>query len=140
MAGASPVYETEPWGEADQATFYNQVVALTLGDSWSPRRLLQALLANETLLGRVRDPARPNGPRTMDCDLLLYGDVRLAEPDLTIPHPRLRQRPFVLVPLADLAPELAIPDGQGGSVAQALAEMPSNQGGNIVGAIEASAR
>jgi 2-amino-4-hydroxy-6-hydroxymethyldihydropteridine diphosphokinase len=140
VAGASPVYESEPWGDPGQPAFYNQVAALTLGDSWSPRRLLQALAAIETLLGRVRDPLRPFGPRTMDCDIVLYGDLRVCEPDLVIPHPRLRQRPFVLVPLADLAPQAVIADGQGGSVAQALAEMPSNQGGNIVGAIERPAR
>ena len=140
MAATSPVYETEPWGDADQPAYHNQVVALTLGPTWTPHRLLAALWAIEADQGRVRDPKRPYGPRTLDLDLLLFGALHLEAPDLTIPHPRLRQRAFVLLPLADLARDLPIPDGQGGSVAQALAEMPSNQGGNIVGAVEASAR
>lgn len=111
-------------------------MALVLGESWSPGRLLKALLAIETLLGRVRDPLRPYGPRAIDCDIVLYGDARVDEPGLVIPHPRLRQRAFVLVPLADIAPDAPIPDGQGGSVAQALAEMPSKDVGKIVRATE----
>ncbi|MHC1789094.1 2-amino-4-hydroxy-6-hydroxymethyldihydropteridine diphosphokinase [Solidesulfovibrio sp.] len=129
---ASPIYETEPWGDADQPSYCNQVVALTLGPSWTPRRLLEALWAIESALGRVRDPDRRFGPRTMDCDILLYGDTRVDAPDLTIPHPRLRQRAFVLTPLADLAPHQPIPDGQGGSVAQALEEISSKEAGKIV--------
>lgn len=90
----------------------------------------------EAALGRVRDPNRPFGPRTLDLDILLWGLTCQDDPELTIPHPRLRQRAFVLVPLNDLAPDAAIADGQGGSVAQALAEMPSKDVGKIVRAIE----
>ncbi|MFP5259285.1 MAG: 2-amino-4-hydroxy-6-hydroxymethyldihydropteridine diphosphokinase, partial [Acidobacteriota bacterium] len=133
---ASPVYETEPWGDADQPAYLNQVAALTLGPSWTPRRLLAALRGIEAALGRVRDPGRPFGPRTLDLDILLWGLICQDDPELTIPHPRLRQRAFVLVPLADLAPNAPIADGQGGSVAQALAEMPSKDVGKIVRAIE----
>ena len=129
---ASPIYATEPWGDADQPAYHNQVVALTLGPTWTPRRLLAALLAIEADQGRVRDPQRPFGPRTLDLDILLFGENRLDEPELTIPHPRLRQRAFVLVPLADLDAQLPIPDGQGGSVGLALAKMPSKEVGKIV--------
>jgi 2-amino-4-hydroxy-6-hydroxymethyldihydropteridine diphosphokinase len=107
-------------------------VALTLGPSWSPHRLLDALLAIEDSLGRVRDPGRRFGPRTLDCDVLLYGETRVDDPELVVPHPRLRQRAFVLVPLADITPQQPIPDGQGGSVAEALMEISSKEAGKIV--------
>ncbi len=128
---ASPIYETEPWGDPDQGRYRNQVAALALGPDWSPRRLLRALLAIETALGRVRD-ARRFGPRTLDLDILLYGRERLEEPDLVVPHPRLRERAFVLVPLADIAPDLDIPDAEGGSVRQALAKIPFKRAGNAL--------
>lgn len=89
-------------------------------------------MAIEHSLGRVRDPKRPFGPRTLDLDILLFGEMRLDEPDLIIPHPRLRQRAFVLVPLADIGKDLPIPDGQGGNVTQALANRPSKDAGKIV--------
>ncbi|OLN31123.1 2-amino-4-hydroxy-6-hydroxymethyldihydropteridine pyrophosphokinase [Desulfovibrio sp. DV] len=136
LTAVSPVYETPPWGDAAQPAYYNQAVALALGPSWSPRQLLSALLAIESSLGRVRDPKRPFGPRTLDLDILLFGQLRLDEPDLVIPHPRLRQRAFVLVPLADIGALLPIPDGQGGSVAAALAEISSKEAGKIVRATE----
>lgn len=123
LTAASPVYETEPWGDADQPRYRNQVVALELAADWSARRLLAALLDIEQALGRVRGPRR-FGPRTLDLDLLLFGGEAIAEPDLVVPHPRMRQRAFVLVPLADIAPDAVIPDGEGGSVAQALAKIP----------------
>ncbi len=131
LAAQSPVYETEPWGDCDQPDFLNQVVALELGPDWSPRRLLTALSAIETALGRVRGDRR-YGPRTLDLDILLYGDRRVAEPDLIIPHPRLRERAFVLVPLADLAPELPIPDEQGGTVARACGKIAFKISGNAL--------
>lgn len=130
LVAASPVYETEPWGDADQPAYCNQVVALELGPGWTAKGLLAALAAIETDLGRVRDPARRFGPRTLDLDILIYGRERHGDPELTVPHPRLRQRAFVLVPLADIAPGLEIPDGQGGSVAQALSKIPFKISGN----------
>ncbi|MYL82160.1 2-amino-4-hydroxy-6-hydroxymethyldihydropteridine diphosphokinase [Desulfovibrio aerotolerans] len=136
LAAASPIYETEPWGDPDQPAYHNQVVALTLGPTWTPHRLLAALWAIEADQGRIRHPKRPYGPRTLDLDILLFGALRLDTPELTIPHPRLRQRAFVLLPLADLAGDVPIPDGQGGSVAQALAKMPSKEVGKIVRATE----
>ena len=128
----SPIYETEPWGDADQPYYANQVVALDLEPVWTPGRLLASIQAIETDAGRVRDPKRRFGPRTLDVDILLFGQDVVHEPDLIIPHPRLRQRAFVLVPLADIAAELAIADGQGGSVRQALAKIPFKISGNVI--------
>lgn len=97
---------TEPVGYADQPRFLNGAAALetTLG----PRELLEHMLAVERNLGRVRDGPQ-FGPRTIDLDLLLYGDEVVDEPGLEIPHPRLTERAFVLEPLAELDPELVIP-------------------------------
>ncbi len=96
----SSVYETEPVGPA-QPDFLNAVaeVATTL----SARELLRACLEAEAELGRVREERW--GPRTIDIDLLIYDDERIDEPDLTVPHPRMHERGFVLVPLAELAPD-----------------------------------
>ncbi|WP_457629064.1 2-amino-4-hydroxy-6-hydroxymethyldihydropteridine diphosphokinase [Oceanithermus sp.] len=97
----SPVYETEPVGPAGQGPYLNAVLE---GESaHAPRALLDALLAIERALGRVRDHRW--GPRTLDLDLLDYGGRVLREPGLELPHPRLHERAFVLVPLADLQPD-----------------------------------
>jgi 2-amino-4-hydroxy-6-hydroxymethyldihydropteridine diphosphokinase len=98
--------ETEPWGLADQPPFLNAAARLqtTLGAG----ELLGELLAVERELGRTREGPRW-GPRTIDLDLLLYGDETIDEPGLTVPHPRLHERRFVLEPLADLDPRLVIP-------------------------------
>lgn len=97
---------TEPVGYTDQPRFLNGAAALetTLG----PRELLEHMLAVERNLGRVRDGPR-FGPRTIDLDLLLYGDAVVDEPGLEIPHPRLTERAFALEPLAELDPDLVIP-------------------------------
>ena len=134
LTAQSPLYETEPWGDADQPMYLNQVVALGLGMSWSPGRLLTSLLSIETALGRVRDATRRFGPRSLDLDILTYGDRRIRERDLIVPHPRLRQRAFVLVPLADIAPALLLADEEGGSVAEALAKIPFKRVGNVLSA------
>ncbi|MCE5232180.1 MAG: 2-amino-4-hydroxy-6-hydroxymethyldihydropteridine diphosphokinase [Mizugakiibacter sp.] len=105
----SPLYLTPPWGIAEQPAFVNAVAALET--ELSPQALLQALLGIERACGRDRSGPRW-GPRTLDLDLLLYGDRVLREDDLTLPHPRLAERAFVLRPLADLAPSLHVP-GQG---------------------------
>jgi 2-amino-4-hydroxy-6-hydroxymethyldihydropteridine diphosphokinase len=102
----STLRETEPWGYADQPPFLNGVAEVETDEG--PRALLARLLAIERELGRVRDGLR-YGPRTIDLDLLLYGDLELDEPGLTVPHPRLHEREFVLEPLAELAPELLVP-------------------------------
>ena len=102
----SQLRETEPVGVADQPPFLNGAVALeTSLSSWE---LLDVMLRIEQELGRVRDDEHW-GPRTIDLDLLVYGDEVLDEPGLRIPHPRLHERRFALEPLADLEPELDIP-------------------------------
>ena len=101
----SPVYETPPWGFADQAAFLNQIVKV---DTYlQPEALLSHLKRLETALGRVSN--FENGPRLIDIDILFIDDVVLDTPPLVIPHPRLHERAFVLVPLADIAPDLVHP-------------------------------
>jgi len=102
----SPIVETEPWGYADQPRFLNAVAALET--ELPPRALLDRLLEVERELGRVREGPR-YGPRTIDLDLLLYGDAVIDEPGLTVPHPRLAERLFVLEPLFGLDPGLFVP-------------------------------
>lgn len=104
LAARSRLYRTLPWGIPDQPAFVNAAAALET--ALSPRELLAALLAIESRAGRLRGVR--NGPRTLDLDLLSYGDCTLDEEGLTIPHPRLHQRAFVLLPLADIAPDLEI--------------------------------
>ena len=106
VVAVSHVRETDPVGYVDQPHFLNAAAALET--SLPPRALLERLLAVERALGRTRDGPR-FGPRTIDLDLLVYADERVDEPGLTIPHPRLHERRFVLEPLADLDPELAVP-------------------------------
>jgi 2-amino-4-hydroxy-6-hydroxymethyldihydropteridine diphosphokinase len=102
----SRIRETEPWGYPDQPWFLN--AAAELETELAPRELLERLLEIERGLGRTRNGPR-YGPRTVDLDLLLYGDLVVAEPGLTVPHPRLAERLFVLEPLFDLNAGLFIP-------------------------------
>jgi 2-amino-4-hydroxy-6-hydroxymethyldihydropteridine diphosphokinase len=102
----STIRETEPWGYADQPRFLN--AAAELETELGPRELLDRLLAVERELGRERTGPR-YGPRTIDLDLLVHGDVTVSEPGLEVPHPRVAERSFVLEPLAELAPDLEIP-------------------------------
>ncbi len=118
VTAVSPVYETDPVGYAEQGPFLNAVVAGTTTST--PRGLLRALQGIERASGRAR--SFPNAPRTLDLDLLSYGTLALDTPDLTVPHPRLYERAFVLVPLADIAPGLVLP-GMGGTVAALLADL-----------------
>ncbi len=115
VVGVSQLRETDPVGVVDQPPFLNG--AAVLETDCSPRKLLDALLAVERKLGRERRERW--GPRTIDLDLLLYGDETIDEPGLTVPHPRLHERRFALEPLLDLDPELAIPGR--GRVADLLA-------------------
>jgi 2-amino-4-hydroxy-6-hydroxymethyldihydropteridine diphosphokinase len=101
----SPVYETPPWGITDQPAFLN--MALMGETHLGPLALLAHLKHLETQLGRT--PSIRYGPRLIDMDVLFYDELTLATPELTIPHPHLHERAFVLVPLADLAPELIHP-------------------------------
>jgi 2-amino-4-hydroxy-6-hydroxymethyldihydropteridine diphosphokinase len=115
----SSVYETEPVDVTEQPGFLNMVAELEMDSLPSPEQLLARLLRIEYLLGRRREVAR--GPRTIDLDLLLYGAERRATEFLTLPHPRLHERRFVLVPLAELNPHLLHPSS-GRAVSQLLAE------------------
>lgn len=101
----SPVYRTPPWGYAHQESFLNAVAAVEA--TLSPLDLLDALQAVERRLDRKR--SIPNGPRTVDLDLLLYGGAIIGTERLIVPHPRMHERGFVLVPLCDLAPRLRHP-------------------------------
>ena len=113
VVAVSPVYETEPvGGPSDQGPYLNIVVELDT--ELSPRQLLDLARRLEDAAGRQR--AERWGPRTLDVDVLLVGDLTVDEPDLVVPHPRMWQRRFVLAPLADLAPEL-VPEGWEGRVA-----------------------
>jgi 2-amino-4-hydroxy-6-hydroxymethyldihydropteridine diphosphokinase len=121
VRAVSSFRDTAPVGYVDQPRFLNGVVELET--SLSARALLGVLLELERVFGRDRSTGPPKGPRTLDLDLLLYGDATIDEPLLTIPHPRLHERRFVLEPLAELAPELQVP-GQG-SVQALLSRLDS---------------
>jgi len=97
MVCRSSLYSTEPVGFAEQPRFVNAVIALET--ELEPRELLHRLLDIEQEFGRDRSAGFENGPRTLDMDILLLGDLRIREPGLEIPHPRLAERAFVLVPL-----------------------------------------
>jgi 2-amino-4-hydroxy-6-hydroxymethyldihydropteridine diphosphokinase len=99
--------DTEPVGNVDQPRFLNG--AVELDTALPPRELLDSLLAIERALGRNRNASPPQGPRTLDLDLLLYGEETIDEPGLQVPHPRLHERAFVLEPLAELDPSLDVP-------------------------------
>jgi len=104
----SSLYSSAPVGYRDQPDFINAVAQIETG--LGARDLLEALLAIELRHGRVRD--FPNAPRTLDLDIVLYGSLTLHEPGLTIPHPRMHERAFVILPLAEIAPDTMVP-GQG---------------------------
>ena len=106
LTARSRLYRSPPLGPADQPDYVNAVARLDT--TLMPRALLDALLGIERAHGRRRDGGRW-GPRTLDLDLLLHGDTVLDEPGLTLPHPGLTTRAFVLYPLAELAPDLGIP-------------------------------
>ena len=106
ITGVSTLRETEPVGVGEQPTFLNGAVALDT--TLDARELLDRLLVVEQRFGRIRVPGE-HGPRTLDLDLLLFGDEQIDEPRLTVPHPRLHERRFVLEPLAELFPGLVVP-------------------------------
>jgi 2-amino-4-hydroxy-6-hydroxymethyldihydropteridine diphosphokinase len=99
-------YRTPPWGVTDQPPFINAVIAVET--SLGPHELFSRALAVERALGRDRRRERQWGPRTIDLDLIAYDDLELNDPDLTVPHFRLFERAFVLVPLAEIAPDRVI--------------------------------
>ena len=111
-------YATPPWGEEKQARFVNACIEIET--SLDPHALLFTLHKIEARFGRDRRQETHWGPRTLDLDLIAYDDVSIQKPELTLPHPRLFERAFVLVPLAEIAPERLI---AGRGVAAALAEL-----------------
>jgi len=117
VLAVSQLRETDPVGMVDQPGFLNG--AARIDTSLPPRALLELLLRIEQSLGRMREERW--GPRTVDLDLLVYGDLIVDEPGLRVPHPRLHERRFALEPLAELDPELVVPGL--GSVSAALAEL-----------------
>lgn len=129
LVKASKVYETEPWGLKDQPWFHNQVLLLRLDPDWTPQAFLEALLGIEKDMGRKREGER-FGPRIIDLDVLLFGDVVLESDALILPHPRMRLRAFILVPLAEIAPDLVFPDGEG--VGLALSKRAFKISGNVI--------
>lgn len=106
LVARSSDYRTPPWGVTDQPPFINAVIAVATAPP--PRDLLARALEVERALGRDRRNERRWGPRTLDIDLLAYDELVLNDPDLTLPHPRLFERAFVLVPLAEIAPDRII--------------------------------
>jgi 2-amino-4-hydroxy-6-hydroxymethyldihydropteridine diphosphokinase len=105
---SSSVYETAPVGGPEQGDYLNAVVEIST--ELEPHALLEVLQRIENELGRAR--AERFGPRTIDLDLLLYGDEEIDDPDLTVPHPRMRERAFVVVPLVELGAGDALPKGR----------------------------
>lgn len=105
VINASSIYETEAWGKNDQPSFLNQV--LEIQTNLTPRQLLKKILLIEKQIGRVRE--EKYGPRIIDIDILLFNDDIHNYPSLKIPHPELPNRRFVLVPLAEIAPEFIHP-------------------------------
>lgn len=119
VTGFSAVYETVAWGKEDQDAFLNQVIRLeTL---FPPQLLMQKILQIERSMGRVR--SEKWGPRTIDIDILFYGNRRIQSPLLTVPHPQLHLRNFVLAPLKDLAPGMVHPVWHK-TISQLLRESP----------------
>jgi 2-amino-4-hydroxy-6-hydroxymethyldihydropteridine diphosphokinase len=122
LVARSSDYRTPPWGVADQPPFVNACIRVET--ALAPRDLLARALSVERAFGRDRAKERRWGPRPLDIDLLTYGDTVLDTPDLTLPHPRLFERAFVLVPLLEIAPEAVV---SGRPLAAALAGL--DQGG-----------
>ena len=108
VVAMSSIYETAPVGVTDQPAFLNCVAELRV--TCAARELLQRCLQIEVGMGRVR--CERWGPRNIDIDVLFFGGQRIEEPDLILPHPRLAERQFVLVPLAEIAPDQRLPDGR----------------------------
>ena len=118
----STLRDTDPVGYVDQPRFLNGAVEAESG--LPPRALLVALLELERAFGRDRGTVPAQGPRTLDLDLLLYGEEQIDEPGLQVPHPRLHERRFVLEPLAELDPALEVPGK--GSIQTLLAKLDSS--------------
>ncbi|MGA7804597.1 2-amino-4-hydroxy-6-hydroxymethyldihydropteridine diphosphokinase [Bradyrhizobium sp.] len=118
LKARSSDYATPPWGDEQQARFINACIEIET--SLDPHALLAELQRIEQSFGRDRQKERHWGPRTLDLDLIAYDDIALRTPDLTLPHPRLFERAFVLVPLAEIAPDREV---AGRRIREALARL-----------------
>ena len=127
LTAVSSVYKTEPWGYTSQPAFLNMACAVET--SLSPRGLLALAWRMERELGRV--PSFHYGPRTIDVDILLYGDEIIETAELQIPHPHFSARAFVLVPLVEIAPSLVHP-ALGKSISELLEEIPGKEKDGVV--------
>jgi len=127
----SSLYQTEPVGHKEQPMFFNAVCCAET--DLGPLQLLSLIKGIETALGRV--PSFADGPRSIDVDILLYGDLSMETADLTIPHPRMAERGFVLIPLLELTPELVHPVS-GESVKDLAAAVQGQQGVEKIGKLE----
>lgn len=110
LLAQSQIYITEPQNIKKQNWFANQILKISLPSFWHPKYFLNELLVLENNLGRERTGTEKYGPRCIDIDLLLFNDIKLDDPDCTVPHPRMVQRAFVLVPLLEIDPHLLIFD------------------------------
>ncbi|ASP36946.1 2-amino-4-hydroxy-6-hydroxymethyldihydropteridine diphosphokinase [Labrenzia sp. VG12] len=122
LVARSSNYRTPPWGPVPQDDFVN--ICVVIDTTLSPQDLLKRCLEIENKLGRVRDVRW--GPRVIDVDVLIYGMETVAEPDLEVPHPRMGERAFVLIPLAEIWPDAPLADGR--TAAAALATCPDQDG------------
>lgn len=122
LVACSSNYRTPPWGPVPQDDFVN--ICVIVDTVLSPRALLERCLAVEQELGRVRDVRW--GPRIIDVDVLICGMQRVQEPDLEVPHPRMADRAFVLIPLAEIWPDAPLADGR--TAAEALETCPDQEG------------
>lgn len=118
LKARSSDYRTPPWGVKDQPPFINLCIAVET--TLSPRDLLARAHAVERSLGRDRANEQRNGPRSADIDILAYDDLTLDDPDLTLPHPRLFERAFVLVPLAEIAADRTVAGRRIGEAAETI--------------------
>jgi 2-amino-4-hydroxy-6-hydroxymethyldihydropteridine diphosphokinase len=121
LVARSSDHRTPPWGVTDQPPFINAVIAIAT--TLTPHELLERALATERALGRDRSRERRWGPRTIDIDLLAYDDLDLSDAELTLPHPRLFERAFVLLPLAEIARDRVI---AGRRVGDALSDLDTS--------------
>jgi 2-amino-4-hydroxy-6-hydroxymethyldihydropteridine diphosphokinase len=118
LVARSSDYRTPPWGVTDQPPFVN--LAIVVETALTPRALLDRALRVEAMFGRDRTKEPRWGPRTLDIDIIAYDELEIEEPGLTLPHPHLFERVFVLAPLAEIAPDRKI---KGSTIAQALAPL-----------------
>jgi 2-amino-4-hydroxy-6-hydroxymethyldihydropteridine diphosphokinase len=118
LVARSSDYRTPPWGVTDQPPFVN--LAIVVETALMPRAVLDRALRVEAMFGRDRTRELRWGPRTLDIDIIAYDELEIAEPGLTLPHPHLFERVFVLAPLAEIAPDRKI---KGSTIAEALAQL-----------------